>query len=166
VLQNLKKSDKIALSVRGCLLLCCGGAGIIGNVLPERTTGDPAPAVTTTAPPRVGVADLPTVPTRDLEAERVEASKSAAAYQRRVDAYNAKKAKEAEEAQEAEERRLQAELDAAEEEKQQEENNDLGGGVYYKNCTAVRAAGADPIRRGDPGYARHLDRDGDGVGCE
>ncbi|WP_442813445.1 excalibur calcium-binding domain-containing protein [Streptomyces sp. NBC_01244] len=41
-----------------------------------------------------------------------------------------------------------------------------GGSVYYKNCTAVRAAGADPIRRGDPGYGRHLDRDGDGVACE
>jgi Excalibur calcium-binding domain/Protein of unknown function (DUF1524) len=38
--------------------------------------------------------------------------------------------------------------------------------VYYKNCDAVRAAGAAPIHRGDPGYARHLDRDGDGVGCE
>ena len=38
--------------------------------------------------------------------------------------------------------------------------------VYYANCAAVRAAGADPIHRGDPGYARHLDRDGDGVGCE
>ncbi|MEK3882440.1 excalibur calcium-binding domain-containing protein [Paenibacillus sp. PL2-23] len=38
--------------------------------------------------------------------------------------------------------------------------------VYYKNCTAVRAAGADPIYVGDPGYAKHLDRDGDGVGCE
>ncbi|GIE29618.1 hypothetical protein Ait01nite_026630 [Actinoplanes italicus] len=37
--------------------------------------------------------------------------------------------------------------------------------VYYKNCDAVRAAGAAPIRRGDPGYARHLDRDGDGQGC-
>ncbi|MFI7238944.1 excalibur calcium-binding domain-containing protein [Streptomyces cyaneofuscatus] len=22
------------------------------------------------------------------------------------------------------------------------------------------------MRRGDPGYASHLDRDGDGVGCE
>ncbi|WP_374323393.1 excalibur calcium-binding domain-containing protein [Streptomyces sp. AP-93] len=41
-----------------------------------------------------------------------------------------------------------------------------GGSVYYKNCTAVRAAGADPIRSGDPGYGRHLDRDGDGVACE
>ena len=38
--------------------------------------------------------------------------------------------------------------------------------VYYANCTAARAAGAAPVRRGDPGYARHLDRDGDGVGCE
>lgn len=38
--------------------------------------------------------------------------------------------------------------------------------TYYKNCTAVRAAGADPIHIGQPGYARHLDRDGDGIGCE
>ncbi|MFD8062461.1 excalibur calcium-binding domain-containing protein [Streptomyces cyaneofuscatus] len=31
-----------------------------------------------------------------------------------------------------------------------------------------RAGGARPPRRGrpDPGYASHLDRDGDGVGCE
>ncbi|KQX10619.1 hypothetical protein ASC82_23455 [Streptomyces sp. Root431] len=38
--------------------------------------------------------------------------------------------------------------------------------VYYANCTAVRAAGADPIHSGEPGYGRHLDRDGDGVACE
>lgn len=38
--------------------------------------------------------------------------------------------------------------------------------VYYKNCTAAREAGAAPVHRGDPGYAKHLDRDGDGVGCE
>ncbi|MFF2778200.1 excalibur calcium-binding domain-containing protein [Streptomyces sp. NPDC058052] len=38
--------------------------------------------------------------------------------------------------------------------------------VYYANCTAVRAAGADPIRAGDPGYGSHLDRDGDGIACE
>jgi hypothetical protein len=40
------------------------------------------------------------------------------------------------------------------------------GQVYYPNCDAVRAAGAAPVRRGDPGYGRHLDRDGDGVACE
>jgi len=41
-----------------------------------------------------------------------------------------------------------------------------GAAVYYANCTAVRAAGAAPIHRGDPGYAPKLDRDGDGIGCE
>ncbi|NUO76799.1 MAG: excalibur calcium-binding domain-containing protein [Lysobacter sp.] len=36
----------------------------------------------------------------------------------------------------------------------------------YRNCTEARAAGAAPVRRGDPGYGPHLDRDNDGVGCE
>jgi hypothetical protein len=40
------------------------------------------------------------------------------------------------------------------------------GSTYYANCSAARAAGAAPVFRGDPGYARHLDRDNDGVGCE
>lgn len=38
--------------------------------------------------------------------------------------------------------------------------------VYYANCSAVRAAGADPIYAGQPGYSSKLDRDGDGVACE
>ena len=38
--------------------------------------------------------------------------------------------------------------------------------VTYANCDAVRAAGAAPIHVGDPGYAKKLDRDGDGIGCE
>ncbi|MGV9709997.1 GmrSD restriction endonuclease domain-containing protein [Gordonia sp. NPDC003424] len=38
--------------------------------------------------------------------------------------------------------------------------------VYYKNCAAARAAGAAPVYRGQPGHGSHLDRDGDGVGCE
>ncbi|GHF03193.1 excalibur calcium-binding domain-containing protein [Streptomyces werraensis] len=41
-----------------------------------------------------------------------------------------------------------------------------GGSVYYQNCAAARADGATPVHRGDPGYGSHLDRDGDGVGCE
>lgn len=41
-----------------------------------------------------------------------------------------------------------------------------GADPYYKNCAAARAAGAAPVYEGDPGYAPHLDRDGDGVGCE
>jgi SH3-like domain-containing protein len=38
--------------------------------------------------------------------------------------------------------------------------------VYYRNCSAARAAGAAPIHAGEPGYASHLDRDADGVACE
>ncbi|WP_077223334.1 excalibur calcium-binding domain-containing protein [Rathayibacter sp. VKM Ac-2630] len=41
-----------------------------------------------------------------------------------------------------------------------------GASTYYENCTAVRAAGAAPIRTGDAGYSRKLDRDGDGIACE
>ncbi|RFU21786.1 GmrSD restriction endonuclease domain-containing protein [Geodermatophilus marinus] len=36
----------------------------------------------------------------------------------------------------------------------------------YADCTEVRAAGAAPIRRGDPGWRDAFDGDGDGVGCE
>jgi hypothetical protein len=45
------------------------------------------------------------------------------------------------------------------------ERNGGSGSVYYQNCDAVHAAGADPTHAGDPGYASHLDRDGDGTGC-
>jgi hypothetical protein len=36
----------------------------------------------------------------------------------------------------------------------------------FRNCTEARTAGAAPVYRGQPGYGPHLDRDGDGVGCE
>lgn len=36
----------------------------------------------------------------------------------------------------------------------------------FANCTQARAAGAAPVRRGEPGYGPHLDRDNDGIGCE
>lgn len=41
-----------------------------------------------------------------------------------------------------------------------------GAIVYYANCSAARAAGAAPIRAGEPGYRPALDRDGDGIACE
>lgn len=41
-----------------------------------------------------------------------------------------------------------------------------GGGRAFRNCSQARAAGAAPVRAGDPGYGVHLDRDRDGVGCE
>ena len=41
-----------------------------------------------------------------------------------------------------------------------------GDDVYYANCSEARAAGAAPMRRGEPGYRGGLDRDNDGVACE
>lgn len=48
----------------------------------------------------------------------------------------------------------------------QQPNRLSGGDAYYPNCASARAAGAAPVRSGAPGYGRHLDRDGDGIGCE
>ena len=41
-----------------------------------------------------------------------------------------------------------------------------GGQVHYPSCSAAGAARPTPVRRGEPGYGRHLDSDGDGVACE
>jgi hypothetical protein len=38
--------------------------------------------------------------------------------------------------------------------------------VGYENCDDARAQGAAPVHSTDPGYGPHLDRDGDGIGCE
>lgn len=43
---------------------------------------------------------------------------------------------------------------------------DAGRTRPFANCAEARAAGAAPVRRGDPGYGPHLDRDNDGIGCE
>jgi hypothetical protein len=47
-----------------------------------------------------------------------------------------------------------------------EEDYSSSNSVYFENCSAAKAAGAAPVRTGDPGYSRDLDRDGDGIGCE
>ena len=48
----------------------------------------------------------------------------------------------------------------------QPSRTDYQGRRTFANCDQARAAGAAPVRRGDPGYGPHLDRDNDGVGCE
>lgn len=41
-----------------------------------------------------------------------------------------------------------------------------GPGGAYRNCTEARDRGGAPVHVGEPGYGSHLDRDGDGIGCE
>lgn len=50
--------------------------------------------------------------------------------------------------------------------KSEPEDSSDDGSAYYKNCDAVREAGKAPLHRGDPGYRKGLDRDGDGIACE
>jgi hypothetical protein len=40
------------------------------------------------------------------------------------------------------------------------------GSVFYSGCREVRAAGAAPLHRGQPGYRAGMDGDGDGIACE
>ncbi|MFF2589504.1 excalibur calcium-binding domain-containing protein [Peribacillus butanolivorans] len=63
-----------------------------------------------------------------------------------------------------EQRKKEEEARLAEEKRKEEEQQQTN--VYFKNCTDARAAGAAPVHRGEPGYAKHLDRDGDGIGCD
>lgn len=39
-------------------------------------------------------------------------------------------------------------------------------GPTYRSCNEVSAANAAPLHKGDPGYSRDLDRDGDGTACD
>ena len=38
--------------------------------------------------------------------------------------------------------------------------------MYFRNCKEAWAAGAAPLRRGQPGYRPEMDGDGDGIACE
>lgn len=106
-----------------------------------------------------------------------EAAEKEAAEKKAVQEAEQKAAAEAAEREAAEqaaaERAAAAEAEAAREAEQQAprqrqapSQNTAPASAYYKNCDAVRAAGAAPIRAGQPGYSRKLDRDGDGIGCE
>src|SRR5690606_20387285 len=117
-----------------------------------------------------------------VEAERVEAERRAAeeAERARIEVERLEAERETQRA-EAEQRaaqeaqraaQAQAERDAAARDSSDGGSGGGSGGSGngasgpFKNCTAARDAGAAPVYRGQPGYASHLDRDGDGVGCE
>jgi len=92
-------------------------------------------------------------PISNKEAEKRKAEREAIAKK----AAQEKAAKEEQERKEQEARK--AEQEAAQKQAQ-------STSISFKNCTEARAAGAAPVHRGDPGYASHLDRDGDGIGCD
>lgn len=96
------------------------------------------------------------------EAARVAEEKRVAEQkQKEQEVLQAKQQAEAEQARKEAEEKAQAEAEAQAQQQQQQTQT-----VYFKNCTEARAAGAAPVYQGQPGYAKHLDRDGDGVGCD
>lgn len=94
------------------------------------------------------------------EANRIAEEKRVAEQkQKEQEALQAKQQAEAEQAKKEAEEKAQQEAQAQQQQQQTQT-------VYFKNCTEARAAGAAPVHRGDAGYAKHLDRDGDGIGCD
>ena len=68
---------------------------------------------------------------------------------------------------EAEEKKKQEEAAAAAANQQQAQSQPAAPSeLNFSNCKEARAAGYSHIRRGEPGYAPHLDRDGDGIACD
>jgi len=93
------------------------------------------------------------------EAERLAEEKKKQEEAQRLAEEQKKQEEEA--ARLAEEQRQEEQRLAEEQDQQKEATN-----VYFKNCSAAKAAGAAPVYAGEPGYGKHLDRDGDGIGCD
>lgn len=69
----------------------------------------------------------------------------------------------------AEEKKKQEEAAAAAANQQQAQSQSqpaASSELNFSNCKEARAAGYSHMRRGEPGYAPHLDRDGDGIACD
>ena len=102
------------------------------------------------------------------EAQRQAEEAAAEEAQRQAEEAAAQEAQRlAEEQAAAEAAQREAEEAAAEAQRLAEEQaRQPAPADRFENCDAVRAAGADPIHRGEPGWHEELDSDGDGVGCE
>lgn len=141
--KNLKRKDKIALTVLGAIaavMLSCAGLGALvpgGESDPgeHRVVPRWPSATATTPPPTVEVIEPATTPPA-VRRPAIAATKPTP-------------------------RRTTKRPTPRPTTREPESPN-----VYYANCSEVRAAGAAPLHRGEPGYRSGLDRDHDGVACE
>jgi hypothetical protein len=151
------------------------GLGIAGSFIDEPATPTDrqtlAQVVEATSPPPTAdptsVAKESTAAELAAAAEVKRKAKAEAKAKAKAEAKAKAKAK-ARAVAKAKARKARAAEAVAEEQRRAEEAAEEAesDSTYYENCDAVRAAGAAPIRVGDPGYSRQLDRDGDGVACE
>lgn len=127
-------------------------------------------AASTTTPPPLSTSSSAT-PTTSSATPTTTATTTVDPVAEESAARAAEKARRAEQARIEEERAAaEAEQEVVEEPVQQQfvapAQAPQPAAANYANCTAVWNAVGGPIYAGDAGYGSHLDRDGDGVGCE
>ena len=111
------------------------------------------------APAQAAIANVADQGTKDRLTHRVGLVQNAI----NVRAQQAAEAERARQAAAAEQARQAAAAHQAQQQQAFVTQPQQGG---YRNCSEARAAGAAPLRRGQPGYSARLDRDGDGIACE
>ena len=112
------------------------------------------------APAQAAIANVADQGTKDRLTHRVGLVQNAI----NVRAQQAAEAERARQAAAAEQARQAAAAQQAQQQQAFVTQPSTRGG--YRNCSEARAAGAAPLRRGQPGYSARLDRDGDGIACE
>ena len=160
---------------------------VVGTVItPLEEDGDSAPSstppttVSSSVSPAAGTSA--TALTTSVDADAVEREREAAEAAEASRAEEARLAEEREAAErEVAERERLAEAQRLEQERIERERAEQEAvpqqfvapvqapqqtSTYYRSCRAVWDAIGGPIHAGQPGYDSHLDRDGDGVGCE
>ncbi len=159
ILSVIKKTGvaKKQFIITAILFVIFGALSSISNPTSEKTTATSKKVASNTTEQKDSDKKELEKKEADEKAQKQEDEKRQAEEQAR---------KQEEEKRQADE---QARKQQEEQKTQQTQTQPASGNTssaYYKNCAAVRAAGKAPLYKGQPGYASHLDRDGDGVACE
>ncbi|CAM3955758.1 Protein-export membrane protein SecF [Bacillus paranthracis] len=159
ILSVIKKTGvaKKQFIITAILFVIFGALSSISNPTSEKTTATSKKVASNT--------------TEQKDSDKKELEKKEADEKAQKQEDEKRQAEEQARKQEDEKRQAdeQARKQQEEQKTQQTQTQPASGNTssaYYKNCAAVRAAGKAPLYKGQPGYASHLDRDGDGVACE
>ncbi|WP_318581528.1 excalibur calcium-binding domain-containing protein [Bacillus paranthracis] len=159
ILSVIKKTGvaKKQFIITAILFVIFGALSSISNPTSEKTTATSQKVASNT--------------TEQKDSDKKELEKKEADEKAQKQEDEKRQAEEQARKQEDEKRQAdeQARKQQEEQKTQQTQTQPASGNTssaYYKNCAAVRAAGKAPLYKGQPGYASHLDRDGDGVACE
>lgn len=159
ILSVIKKTGvaKKQFIITAILFVIFGALSSISNPTSEKTTATSKKVASNT--------------TEQKDSDKKELEKKEADEKTQKQEDEKRQAEEQARKQEDEKRQAdeQARKQQEEQKTQQTQTQTASGNTssaYYKNCAAVRAAGKAPLYKGQPGYASHLDRDGDGVACE